>query len=207
MNILLRTLVSCLAMAVPASAATINRSYSYFSVHGTTLSEIQDQLEAHGPHVASTGKRHAGATRMQFTTRLTYGRGNGRCRIVKADVVVKAHVILPRWSDRSRADSDVQLIWDTLAQDIRRHEESHLSIAKNHARELEDALRGLYPQADCADLARKAAATSSRILAEHDAEQQRFDRIENMNFETRLLRLLRYRLQQIQAAQVVTHRR
>jgi predicted secreted Zn-dependent protease len=197
MNKFLCILLSSILFAVPASAATVKRTFSYFSVHGKTLDQIQAQLDAHGPVVGEAGDRHPGATRMEFSTRLTYGRGKSSCRIVKADVTVKAKVFLPRWRDRRRAEPDVRVIWDTIARDIKRHEESHLSIAKNHARDLEAALRGLYPMSNCDALAAKARKVSARLLAEHDAEQARFDRIENKNFEWRILSLLRYRLEQM----------
>ena len=197
MNRFVCILLSSILLAVPASAATVKRSFSYFSIHGKTLAEIQAQLDARGPVVGAAGDRHPGATRMEFSTRLTYGSGKGSCRIVKADVTVKAKVFLPRWRDRRRAEPDTRMIWDTIARDIRRHEESHLSIAKNHARDLENALRGLYPMASCGALTAKARKVSTRLLAEHDAEQARFDRIENKNFEWRILSLLRYRLEQM----------
>ncbi|MDN2568274.1 DUF922 domain-containing protein [Aquibium sp. A9E412] len=190
------------AAAAGASAASVSRSYSYFSIGGKTLEEVEQQLMAHGPHVASTGERHAGATRMEFTTRLSYAEGDGRCRIADAAVSVKAEVILPRWRMRSRADRDSRVIWDTLARDIKRHEESHVSIAKNHARELETALKRLPRRRDCQALAADAKATTDRILARHDAAQDRFDRIETINFESRIMRLLRYRLEQIEAGRI-----
>ena len=68
----------------PTASADISRTYSYFSIGGKTLSEIEEQLRSRGPHVQSTGQRHPGATRMEFKTRITYEEENRRCRI--ADV-------------------------------------------------------------------------------------------------------------------------
>lgn len=187
-------LLAASVAATPAASAGVSRTYSYFSVEGTTLEEIEQQLRTRGPHVESSGQRHPGATRMEFTTRLGYGESTGQCRIVEAQVALKADVILPRWRDRAGAEESMVLIWDTLARDIERHEESHLVIARNHAREIEDALKALPPMRSCADLADRAEETRERVLARHDAAQERFDRIEGANFEDRFLRLLRYRL-------------
>ena len=185
----------------PASAATISRTYSYFPVSGMTLPEIEHQLLTRGPRLDSTGQRHPGATNMEFTTRIDYAEAGGRCRVANARVSVKAKVILPQWRNRRRAEDEVRLIWDTLAGDIKRHEESHLSIAKNHARLLEDTLKKLHRRTACPALAREVEATTARILARHDAAQEEFDRIESINFESRMMRLLRYRLQQMEASQ------
>ena len=182
-----------------AAAASLSRTYSYFTIGGTTLEEIENELRRRGPTVGDSGSRHPGATRMEFKTRVTYGEQNGRCSVVEANVSLKANMILPRWNRRGRSDEDTRLIWDTLARDIKRHEESHVVIAKNHARALEQAIRDMRRQSSCTEAAEKVKQITERVLAEHDREQAEFDRIENINFESRLLRLLKYRLQQMEA--------
>lgn len=195
--------VLVLAAALPeAGAANLVKSYSYFTIGGRTLDEIENELFKRGPQVKSTGMRHPGATQMEFTTRLGYAQGTNYCQIVSATVTVKAKVILPRWRSRSRADRDVQLFWDTLSADIKRHEESHVVIAKNHARELEDSLKAMGRQKSCEVAAAKAKEISTSILAKHDRAQMQFDRVEGVNFESRILRLLRYRMERIESGQL-----
>lgn len=198
-QLLLATLIAAGA-SLPAQAATVSKTYSYFTITGRTLDEIESQLMSRGPEVKSTGGRHPGATQMEFTTRIGYSEGKGGCSIVSAQVSVKAKVILPRWRQTGKTDADVKLIWDTLSSDIKRHEESHVVIAKNHARELEQALQGIGRQKTCAIAAAKAKATSDKILYRHDRAQEQFDRIEGINFESRIIRLLRYRIERLDAA-------
>jgi predicted secreted Zn-dependent protease len=188
--------------ALPSMAANLSKTYSYFTVGGTTLDQLDAQLSARGPKVKSTGQRHPGATQMQFTTKLGYSESKGYCRISEATVSVKVKVILPKWRQRGKADQDVRLIWDTLSSDIKRHEEAHVTIAKNHARELEQKLRALGRQKSCAAAAEKASAVAAKVLARHDEAQAEFDRAESANFEQRMLRLLRYRMQMIQAGKL-----
>jgi len=185
---------------LPAEGASIAKSYSYFSIGGRTLEEIENELTIRGPQVKSTGRRHPGATQMEFTSRLAYAEKNGRCTVAEASVTVEAKVILPRWKQRAKADGDVRLIWDTLSSDIKRHEESHVVIAKNFARELEQALKAIGRQKDCASAAAKVQAVTSAVLGRHDAAQDRFDKIEGINFESRILRLLKYRMERITAS-------
>lgn len=187
-------------LAWPADAASVAKTYSYFSVGGTTLEEIQQQLDVRGPKVKTTGRRHPGATQMEFTTKIGYADRDGVCAIARATVTVKVKVILPRWTRPGRAQEDVRLVWDTLSSDIKRHEESHVVIAKNHARELEQALKGIGRQKSCQLAAAKAKATSENILTRHDRAQDEFDRVEGINFESRIIRLLRYRMERIEAS-------
>lgn len=187
--------------AYPASAANLVKTYSYFAIGGSTLEDIEAQLSEHGPEVKSTGMRHPGATRMAFTTRISYAQSANSCRIADAVVTIKVKVILPEWRRPRKADADVRLFWDTLAADIRRHEERHVEIAKNHGRELEDALKASYPEKTCEAAKVKAAAITASILARHDRDQVRFDRVESVNFESRILRLLRYRVERLDNGQ------
>ena len=200
-RILLAASLLCLA-APPASAESLTKTYSYFSVGGTTLDELEEQLNRRGPKVKSTGRRHPGATQMQFNTRLGYTEKGGRCRVTEANVTVKAKVILPRWRQRGRADQDIRLIWDTLSDDIKRHEEQHVVIARKHARQLERKLVRLGLQKSCAIAAEKAKATADRLLEKHDQAQAKFDRTEIANFEKRLLKLMQRRINMIEAGKI-----
>jgi len=188
--------------ALPAGAANLVKTYSYFAIGGRTLEDIESQLSKHGPQVKSTGTRHPGATQMAFTTRISYAQTAKSCGIAEAFVTVKVKVILPEWRRPHKADPDVKLFWDTLSADIKRHEERHVEIAKNHARELENALRAAYPQKNCNAAKAKAADITAAILAKHDKAQVQFDRVESVNFESRILRLLRYRIQRIESGQL-----
>ncbi|MDW6026460.1 DUF922 domain-containing protein [Mesorhizobium sp. BAC0120] len=181
----------------PADAASVAKSYSYFSIGGSTLEEIQNQLDVRGPKVKTTGRRHPGATQMEFTSRVGYAKGTKGCTIAKASVTVKAKIILPQWTRPRGAENDVRLIWDTLSADIKRHEESHVIIAKNHARELEQALLKIPRQPDCETAQAEAKQVTQKILAKHDRAQVEFDRVEGINFERRIIRLLRYRMERI----------
>ncbi|OBQ85768.1 MULTISPECIES: DUF922 domain-containing protein [unclassified Mesorhizobium] len=188
--------------ATPAATANLVKTYSYFSVGGRTLDDIEKQLTKNGPEVKSTGSRHPGATQMAFTTRVSYAQTANSCRIANAQVTVKVKVILPEWRRPRKADPQVRLFWDTLSADIKRHEERHVEIAKNHARELEDALKATYPQRTCEAAKAQAAQISAAILAKHDRAQVQFDRVESVNFESRIIRLLRYRMQRTQSGRL-----
>ena len=201
-NILL-TVLAVASLSLPAGAASLSKTYSYFSVGGRTLEEIGTELDRKGPRVRDTGgSRHPGATQMEITTRIDYAPGNRGCAIAKASVSVQTKIILPRWRQRAKAHGDTRVIWDTLSADIKRHEETHVMIAKNHARDLELALRNIGRQRDCKTAVAKAKAVTTKIFAQHDQAQSEFDRVEGINFESRIIRLLRYRLERIENGQI-----
>lgn len=192
----------CGMIAVPAAfAASVNRTVTYFSVAGDTLEEIEADLSRLGPQIDGAGPRHPGATRMAFNTRITYGTtSDGRCGVVAARVDLDANMILPRWRTSRSGEPGLRVIWDTLAADIRRHEESHIVIARNHAREMEDAFKGVRGVSDCEAAAARVAELNAEILERHDRAQADFDKVEERNFERRMLRLLRNRLERMENA-------
>lgn len=198
MKISLVTAVALAFLTGSASAASLSKTYTYFSIGGDTLDEIETELSKRGPQLNGAGRRHPGATQMEFTTRLNYADAGDGCEIVDASVSVEAKVILPRWRKRAKSDDDVRLFWDTLSSDIKRHEESHVGIAKNFAREIEQALEKLGRRDTCGELAQKAAEVRERLLVKHDKAQASFDRVEGKNFQSRMLRLLRYRRERIE---------
>jgi predicted secreted Zn-dependent protease len=181
----------------PARAADVVKSFSYFTVDASTLDDLSKQLETRGPRVKSSGDKHPGATRIQFTTQTTYSQDGERCGVSKANTVLKVEVILPRWRPRRKPEADLRIIWDTLSSDIRRHEGLHVDIAKNYARKLEQTIRTLGSADNCADMAAEVKKATARVIEEHDRAQVQFDRAENINFEDRFQRLLNYRLERM----------
>ena len=87
-----------------------------------------------------------------------------------------------------------------MSSDIKRHEERHAEIARNHARALEKSFLALRPEADCERMQARVARTSETAIAKHDSDQARFDRLEAANFDRRMIRLLEYRLETLSGA-------
>jgi predicted secreted Zn-dependent protease len=195
-RLVLATLIA-VSVASPVHAASVVKSYSYFNIDGRTLEELESELNKRGPQMKNTGRRHPGATQMEFTSKVGYAEQADQCSVAKVNVTVRAKVILPRWRAPRRAEHDTRLIWNTLSADIKRHEESHVIIAKNHARELEDTLREIGRFKTCEAAQSRVKQVTERVLAKHDREQTRFDRIEGINFESRILRLLQYRMERM----------
>lgn len=198
-----RSLATCLfaailpiAIAQPIMAETIvHKRTTYFQIGGKTAEELDNELARRGPLTQATGSRHPGATRIKFDGELSYVEKGGRCRIGKATVVVDTHLILPRWKNRKTAGRELGLIWDALSSDIKRHEERHAEIARQHARSLERSLKALPAMKSCETLQARVQKLSDKAIEAHDADQIRFDRVESVNFERRLIRILESRLE------------
>jgi predicted secreted Zn-dependent protease len=178
-----------------AHATTVLRKFDYFTISGHTAAELDRELSRKGPVLAKTGQRHPGETQMRFSSRVKYGSDGKTCRIVDATIVVHARIHLPRWKQRRTAKPDLALIWDTLSSDIKRHEESHISIAHTAAGDMERQIKALPWRSNCTELRADTKELTAKLMAQHDKAQMQFDKVEAINFESRFERLLTYRLE------------
>jgi predicted secreted Zn-dependent protease len=194
LSMFLALLASCAWHGDAMADTVIHKKVTYFSIGGNTAADIDREMMRNGPLSSITGRRHPGATQIRFTGSATYVGKKGRCHIGDAKVVLSTKIMLPRWANRKKASKQLALIWDTLSADIKRHEERHAEIARNHARELEKSILSLPPQKNCTVLKDKVARISQQAMDAHDRDQRRFDRVESINFEKRMIRLLKNRL-------------
>ena len=186
--------LACLAFQSARAETITSKSFAYFSVGGHTAAELDEELSKRGPVMMHNGSRHPGATKIKWGGSVTYVKRGNRCAVGDAKVTLSTKIILPRWKNRKRATPSLALIWDTLSADIKRHEERHAEIARNHARELERTLKRLPPEADCERMQARVDRATADAVSKHDADQARFDKVESKNFNDRMMRLLTHRL-------------
>ncbi len=113
---------------------------------------LMRSCKKHGPLTRSSGFRHPGATQIKFGGEVTYLETDRNCSIGDVSVTLKTNITLPRWVNRRQASDTLGLIWDTLAADIKRHEERHAEIARGYARKLETNLNSLGSRKTCKEL-------------------------------------------------------
>jgi predicted secreted Zn-dependent protease len=186
-------------LALPsAEAASLTRSYAYFTVHGSTAADLDRELRNRGPFLESDRSHHAGASTMRFETTVRYRLSGPACSIARADVALHATITLPRWeASRPPTDPYLVVIWDTLTKDIRRHEEGHVQIAQRHAQRLETELRALPALRGCNALKKRVAQTTKSELARDARDQRAYDRSEQAGFKQRFAHLLDLRLKKL----------
>ncbi|MFP3546169.1 DUF922 domain-containing protein [Rhizobium sp. SIMBA_035] len=184
-----------IALCTSASAEVVaTKSYSYFDIRGKTADELDQQLSTRGPTANGSSARHPGATKIRFGGEATYIQHDGRCKVGSAKVTVHTQIILPRWRNRKGATKDLSMIWDALSSDIKRHEERHAEIARTQARAMERGILSLPAQRNCEAMQELVSEESTRGIDEHDRLQARFDKVEAVNFQNRMMRLLNNRL-------------
>ena len=152
-------------------------SVGYYTVEGQTFSQLDRQISLHGPNVSGVGRALA-ATNILMVPDIRFSRSNGKCVVTHARISVRAKVTLPRHANIQRTEQKLRAAWNNLEEYARLHEAIHVSIADKYALKVEKAIKAIEPEKDCKSMRQKVLETSTKILAEHEREQLKFDREE-----------------------------
>lgn len=174
----------------PAQAGTIRQTTRFFAVRGTTLAELDRDLNRSGPYVSETGMHHPGATEVRFNGTVTYKPVAGGCAVDKTNVGLNLEIMLPKWHRPRRVAAQTVIVWNTLAADIKRHELQHAAIARGYLKRMEMALRNLGRERNCAAMEARVNQVTDRYLSAHQRAQIAFDRVEGREVNVRLRRAL-----------------
>lgn len=181
-------------------AAEVKERTTYFTVRGTTLDELDRDLNRKGPLMTATGVRHPGSTQVKFDGRVTYREStSGGCQVGKTNIGVHLVKTLPKWTPPRAATPETRIVWKTLADDIARHEEDHVKIAKLWLKKMESAVRNLGSSADCAAMEARVNKVTASYLASHEKAQRDFDTLEGREMNMRLRRLLKQNIREAAA--------
>ncbi|MCE7030665.1 DUF922 domain-containing Zn-dependent protease [Jiella avicenniae] len=184
--------VAVVALCLPAvaDAASIREKTTYFAVRGSTLAELDQDLNRRGPYVSDTGIRHPGATQVKFDGKVTYKRTPDGCAVDATNLSLDLEMTLPKWIQPKRVPARTKLIWETLEKDIHRHENRHAAIATNWLKRMESAIRNLRTEPTCSAMEAMVNTVTQRYLAGHERAQIEFDTIEGREVNFRLRRAL-----------------
>jgi predicted secreted Zn-dependent protease len=149
-------------------------SVAYYQISGESFDEIDRQIAIHGPSVLGVGNALA-ATNVRMIPDFRFEHNGSYCRPVQVRVSVQAHVTLPKLATEEKLKKELANAWDDLQQYTRLHEYVHVSIADSHAVRAEKAIRELPPTRTCAEMRLAADALFKAHMAEHQADQLRFD--------------------------------
>ncbi|WP_035267265.1 DUF922 domain-containing protein [Ahrensia sp. 13_GOM-1096m] len=149
---------------------------SFYTVNGQTGAQIDRELRVKGPlsghALASAAISFEPVSVLQETTK-------AGCSFKTAKFRVKADITLPRWADRRASkDRDLRRAWDGLSKYAKLHEQMHVKIAEQFAKQIGESLMALPTHKTCEKLDKVAEKTFKRILRSHDRAQKRFDAIE-----------------------------
>ncbi len=148
---------------------------SVYTISGFTISDVLGDMHRKGPGIDDIGVR-LGLHVSQWRYSYEYTRGGSRrCRLTEAQVLLRSVILLPEWTDVSRASHEVASGWHPFVRALTVHEEGHRSRALMQGVTLWTALLGLQAS-NCDELESLVRTTADRVLADGMAAQVAYDR-------------------------------
>lgn len=177
-NAAMRRICIFVALALVSACTSTGSAVktSYYTVNGQTGAQIDRELRVKGPlsghALASAAISFEPVSVLQETT-------DAGCRFQTAKFRVKADLTLPRWAGRQKSkDQNLRRAWDGLSKYAKLHEEMHVKIAEQYAKEMGVKLMALPMEKTCAKLDKVAEKAFKSMLRSHDRAQKKFDAIE-----------------------------
>lgn len=136
-----------------------------FDVSGTTVDTIRASLNRNRQHSAN---------RVNWNFRWT--STPGQCRITEVTTDVSVTSYIPRLQANAQRPASVQQQWDSYLLALQLHQDGHVDLAMNAARQIEQAILNLPPAASCEQLQQAANATGRRMLEQLAVDDREYDK-------------------------------
>lgn len=173
------TFAFALVISVSASAEPkITERVTYYDISGPSPRDLVAQMRALGPLDNLDQRTHRFA-RSDWHVSWHYGdwRTPNQCAISKVLVTLDIVSIYPRWTREAQADTAMRKEWQDFMAGVFAHESGHGRNGIDTAREIEQTVAAISPEANCADLGAKVDAVVSAIIQKHNAIDIEYDRI------------------------------
>jgi predicted secreted Zn-dependent protease len=156
---------------VPPGMTTTAEEVRY-EVFGTTPTELRQSMRDRGP--LEQGRRWDGYTNWRVGWTYRYAMRSGTCEITEVEVAYSSRVVLPEWRAPSGTSVDLRRDWNRYLAALRTHEEGHVRIGADAAREILAGI-GALTAPSCTDMSARADRLGHRTLDEFRARQRAYD--------------------------------
>ena len=159
------------AIAEPA----VNIQTRYYPVTGRTDVQIRRSLDR-GTPVRQNGRPFDAYTRWDIDWQFQWAfDGDGSCRVMSVSTVVRILQTLPRLENAGALPPDLAGRWDRYMRALAVHEEGHVALGIDAARDIEQQLMQMGDRSSCHQLESEANSLAREIIARYALEEDRYD--------------------------------
>jgi predicted secreted Zn-dependent protease len=167
-------LPALLLPAAPAVALDVIRDNQTYLVLGDSAEEIRASLDHLGPWDPTGSRRYDAYTRWTLEWHFDSRGSFNACEIARVWTTLRVTMTLPRHGSPSSLPDDLRNAWTHYLQRLSFHEEGHVRIPSDAAREIETALDRLR-RSDCQLLEQDAKRIANAILQRARATDRSYD--------------------------------
>jgi len=171
-----------LSIVINADASAdviLKKDISFYKVSGDTGKEIFKSMLDNGPKVGRRNDHALATTEYEYdVTNVDVKIDRGRCVPTNLDVVVKVKYLYPKWRRSKSASKATRVAWGNFEKTVIWHENQHVKIALDYAKEYEKVLRKMRMRVsnNCSRASALSRFGVVRAALKHNREQRRFDR-------------------------------
>lgn len=140
----------------------------YYGFTAANAGEVAEALSRFGPELA--GERVPAVSRQELHWDYQLSETNGECRLKSAEVRLDITVVLPEWLDVAVRPAALQARWQDFEEAVRRHEDGHVSLYLEGARDLLRRIQRVPP--GVCDTVQGAVDEQGRLSMEDYGERQ-----------------------------------
>lgn len=158
----------------PVGLTYIADATDFYQVFGNTATQIKTQLRQ-CPAIIQDGNSFGAVTNGRFTWQyLITPDGSGNCRLSDVKVGLRTNMLLPKWVPTVAATNGLATQWQRLISNLETHENGHITIYHQSAKQLLSDLQAL-PVGTCDAVAAAAIATTTASTAALNAAHKTYD--------------------------------
>lgn len=154
----------------------VNADPAYYTVHGSTASQIQAQIRNCAPGSAD-GNTAEFTAQTAYNLNWQYGTtniGNGKCSIDDVKVGVHTITALPQWQPSVEVSAGLASQWNAFMTALKIHEAGHNKLDILYGQRLVDSLNAVGTQ-NCTTIANTITSTIDSNVTELNTANDHYD--------------------------------
>ncbi len=176
------TFIALLCAIAPSQAKILlKEKTSYYSVSGNTGQELFNNMLEKGPKIEGKAGHFLATTEIEYDIKnFTMNVRNGRCVTKDFELVVSAKYTYPKWRGSGKASKSTRNAWKKFSQEIVYHEEQHVKIAMDVAKDMAKILKNAKGRISrsCSNISTGLSFKAMQVGWKHKRLQKSFDRRE-----------------------------
>ena len=157
------------------STALINENYNYYTINGSTSSELRKVMSERGPLI--DGKHFDAQVSWHINWYYYWKENSGQnnCKISQVTIKLKLARSMPQCENTESADPKLQKLWANYLKHLALHEQGHADNGLKAAQEIEETLLQTPAQPSCKQLKKLLDAQAYAIIKKHNQWDSTYD--------------------------------
>jgi len=162
-----------------SSSGEVPVSIIYYDVEGNTVQQLQNSIAGHDWGVVPAHGTGTARVVWDYDVSHRLREEAGSCRYVEVKLNGSIVEELPRWQAPAGADSALVARWNTFITNLETHEQEHVDLGLQAAKEIHDTLINFPPQPTCDELTAKGDARTDEIYDKYEQRNIEYDKRTN----------------------------